>query len=879
LKILLTFFLTVFSTHICFGQKISITGEVKSAGSPLPAATLQLKDAASQQLIAFASSSNDGRYLLEAELKDNTQLYLIASYIGLKRDTLKINWNEQQPDLPLSHTFNLTEDARQLDEIQIKAETPIVTSVNDTTKYNVARLTTADDRNIESVIRKMPGMNVSKDGTIYFNQQRITKVLLEGDDMTGENYKTITQNLKPQLVEEVQAIENYVEDDLMNGIISSDEVVLNLKVRNKKSISGSVDAGYGTRDRNDVSTNLVSFVDRIKAFTFLNNNNTGKYQDDLLNLSNTKAPAGQRKLINHSIEDTNPFDNNQFRLNNSLSGSLSVISRVNDNLKLTLGLYGIRNKLYDQRIDNSLFYTADTIRTTDQENRKSNSKNYQLEWSADQRLNTHSRLTASFSYTSKPERYLSDDLSSFNNNSQDVVNQDQDDSWKNFNGQLKYVWKLDATTAMVATAKAGTEQLKQSYQAISALYSGIPVFEGAGKLLQQASTRLNTGQLDLQGLKRSGYNYFYLNMGLNLQRNEISSALFAGEGPAPQMLNDGFQNNDHTATSEAYLAGKYTFDNKVIRLQALLKGSFSHMEVYGRDSSFIYLQPELTLAAKLNESQNVTVLYNMENTTAGNLDYYRNKILTDVRNVNSGLNQLYYFNTHNFQVAYNNNTFANDYFSFRISGKASYSPFGFLTTNFFDNTLYYSQRSLYKGIRSFAGNTVLQKFIPVISTNVTLELGVSKNSYYAAVEQQVNPYSAINKSFDLNASTGFKLPVNFSAQFRYLRNVIFLLDNKINQTESYKYSAVSRAKVGNFVHVLSCDLYKLSGNNYTIMNTELLYQPGKSRIKYGISANNIFNVKYFVNNYVSNVSESTSSTSLLGRYMMLNITLSIGSGV
>ncbi len=859
---------------IAFGQQIKISGTIRdAAGKIIPSASVQLKTA-DFQVLSFTSGNEDGSYLLEADVKDQQIGYLIAAYIGMKRDTLKVDLSTIRGNI-FQHDFQLQEDAIQLETINIKSDQPVVTSSNDTTKYNVAKLTTADDRNIESVIKKMPGMKVSNDGTIYFNQQRITKVLLEGDDMTGEGYKTITQNLKPQLVEEVQAIENYVEDDLLNGVISSDDMVLNLKLKNLKSISGSVDVAYGTDNRNDLSSNFISLFKGVKAFSFINNNNVGKYQADLLNLSNKDAAPQAGKLINHAIEDTNPFDNNNFRLNNSLSGSISAINRINKDLKLTLGIYGIRNKLYDERNLFQRYYLQDTVLTQDYQNRSSNSKNYQVEMSADQKINMRSRLFASFAYTTRPDFYRSDDLSAFNGIQAGQALQQQSDEARNIRTELRYTLKSGQNAAVIASVRFSSENVHQEYRSNSGLYSSIPDFGGSAELYQLASTRLNQAGIDLQGLKKLAQHYFYLNAGAFTSNSRLNTGLY--EAVSQTLIGAQYVNYNEVNNGELYLGAKYTFDNKLLRLQLSLRGNFRNVELYKRDSSFFYLQPGLNLKAKLGQGQELILGYEMKNNSPGNLSYYRNYLLTDLRNLNSGLSQLYYYNSHDLNLAYQNSRFSSQYLTFRVSGNANFSPYGFINTNFFDNTLYYTQRSLYKGIQSFGGNTVFQKFFASLSIDATLDMSISKSHYYASIGDEINPYSNINQSILLKFGTGFKLPINFTTQFSYLNQLVNKDEKELSRNEAYKYSIASRIKLGKFLtHVTIYDQYRINNRNYLIMNSELLFNPGNGKISYVLTGKNLFNVNSLVNNNVSNVGESLSSASLLGRYVMLNVSMPIG---
>ncbi|SDE07314.1 hypothetical protein [Pedobacter soli] len=268
------FLFVIFIHHLSLAQSVQLTGSVISGTEKLPSASIQLKIFGNEDLFTYGFSDEEGNYKLSCEISQSDKFLLIAAYIGYQRDTLIVSRTDLLKQAIFQHNFNLKEDKKQLDEIYIKAPNAVEVN-NDTTKYNVLRFTSPEDRNLESVLKKMPGMEVNKDGTIFFKGKKISKVLLEGDDLTGEGYKAITKNLKPEFVEEVQALEHYVEDNLLKGIINSDDIVLNLKIKDKgvKKIVGSIDAGLGTNQRRMLSTNLISFINRTKAFAFANHNN------------------------------------------------------------------------------------------------------------------------------------------------------------------------------------------------------------------------------------------------------------------------------------------------------------------------------------------------------------------------------------------------------------------------------------------------------------------------------------------------------------------------------------------------------------------------------------------------------------------------------
>ena len=128
---------------------------------------------------------------------------------------------------------------------------------NDTVKYNVKSYLNGSDRKILDVIKKMPGIDVNVNtGEIKYKGKSIETVLLEGDNLFGYNYSLGTKNINVNMVEQVQAIENYSENPLLKNIESGNKVVLNLKLKKRKiDFSGNFDAGLGSFDNSNIAAN------------------------------------------------------------------------------------------------------------------------------------------------------------------------------------------------------------------------------------------------------------------------------------------------------------------------------------------------------------------------------------------------------------------------------------------------------------------------------------------------------------------------------------------------------------------------------------------------------------------------------------------------
>lgn len=854
-------------------QNLKIGGKVNdNRGQGVVSATLQLKDARTLNVLAYTFSDHNGFYGLSANIKPGQSIYLIVSCLGFKRDTLMISDNKT---VGKQYDFQLKNDENQLSEITIKAAKPAIQIVNDTTKYTVSAFTTPENKSLEEVIRKLPGMEVTKDGTIYYKQKQISKVLLEGDDLTGNNYKSITQNLKPGLVDEVQAIEHWVEDDLLKGIINSDDIVLNLTLKDKRKqkIIGSSDLAYGTNKRNDLAANMITFVKNVKAYAFIRNNNIGVSQEDIFKITGAnKLLLSDGKLITHQIYPYTPFDGNALALNNTLSGSLNSIIRLSTNFKVSTSLYALRNKLSAASDLTNIYYEPINTVTSNQQQQETNHQQYQADINTDYLINNKSRFTSKFTYKFRPQDFTANALSTYNNVKGDVVRQFQHDRLNNYNLDLKYTLKSSANAALIISSSLVKDKIDQQYHVNSTLYSSLTLFNNASDLNQTSGTSYLLAKADIQALKKAGRNYFYSNIGAEYNQTQLNTNLLDNQSGNTIT---GFLNNNQFTTSKLYLTEKYTYDNKSLLFYTMVRASLVKQQ-YVTDSTFIAIEPEIGLRLGLTQFQSLTLRYNYKNTLANPVDYYSQPILADLRSIITGLNQPYNFGEHSINLYYSNSEFNDKYLTLNLNGRAQFMDGGFITDNFFSNTIYYTQKAPYKGGRNFSGNAGLQKFIPLLFSKISLAYAPSYSTYYGKTNGIVNNFSSLTNVITTSAGTGFKLPVNFTLEFQYQNTKTRLEKNLINTLSSYKYGIVSRYQITKTLfNLIDFSRYKVSNTNYNLLNTQIQYTPSKGIFSFAVYGKNLTNIKSITNFYVSNVGESSSNSSILGRYILGSVSVSI----
>ncbi len=876
MKIVFVLWLVIWCTNLS-AQQIRVSGFVKDKTfNPIPSATIQLKSANNSfQKQQYAFSDNDGYFSLNINPAIDAPWFLIASYLGYKRDTILIEF-EQIRSGKIETSFILKPDNQVLDEIYIKARKGIQTD-NDTTNYRVTDFTTPNDRNLEDVLKKMPGMDVKQDGTIFFKGKKISKVLLDGDDLTGDGYKVLTKNIRPEFVKDVQAIDNYVDDILLKGIINSDDIVLNLKMNNPKALFGSIDAGGGNNQRFRAVGNAVSYLNKTKAYITTGANNIGQPQTNLLSLfdEDQRIPSSD-KIIHHQVTATNPFDPNKFIINNSSLLSANAVKMVSDNFKIKANFHLINDHLSNESTVNNNYFLPNDFSTKDQSNNNSRNQTIYGNGIGDYLLSSNSRLWTKFEYTYNPYRFASETFSSFNEQATDRINQKQQDFSRNLFAESKYTLKLNEGLALILGGQLIKERMEQDYRPGSLLFKSSSLFNNSSEIRQDANQRNDQFQMSSDILYRKNLHYLNLSIGYNYQQTKLNTDLFYQDTTSWTSLGESFRNDSPVKDSRFYANTKYTFDNNRLKLQAQLLTTRVNTFVFEKDSTFIVFQPQLGLKWQVKDIQTLSMSYKYRNIELNPFEYYKNLILTDFRSTSRGLTDFYNFGTHQVLLSYNYNDFIDKYLSVNLSSNTNISRQGFIFNSFFEEPFIISQKIAYRGLRSISGSLYIQKFFPFLSTNLSVNYTFSARNYFSVLAGQVLEFTGNTHQMIAKGDTGFDFPVNLNAEFQLLNDATFSKTSSIASNSSYKYSIQARWQFKpTILSLTSLDWYQINKQQYRLLNTEIQINPKKGAFKYSIEGKNLLNLKSLDTFFISDVSSSRLSSSILGRYVLFNINFSI----
>ena len=233
-----------------WGQNRKISGQVvdRDTKDPIPQVTIQLLSAADSAFVAGTLTGDDGAFRLNAS--DNGRYILRFSSVGYQREHRNITIKDTA-NVDLG-TLVMGADAIMLKNTTVTAQAVRVTVVEDTTIYNAAAYRTPEGSVVEELVKKLPGAEVSDDGTVTINGKRVKKVKVDGKEfMTGDT-KTAMKNLPTSIVDKVKTYDERSDLARITGIEDDEETTVldfGLKEGMHRGTFGNVDLGLGTKKR------------------------------------------------------------------------------------------------------------------------------------------------------------------------------------------------------------------------------------------------------------------------------------------------------------------------------------------------------------------------------------------------------------------------------------------------------------------------------------------------------------------------------------------------------------------------------------------------------------------------------------------------------
>ena len=311
---------------------ISLSFEIKDSTTlePLVGVTCRVYSS-SGKFYSYGISDKKGVMKLQTHLND----WLEFSFLGYEK--LKINISSNQS--PRTHIVFMKPSTVALREVQIKA--PPISARNDTLVYRVSAFTKAGDRHLEDVLKRLPGVKVSANGTVSIQGKAINKFYIEGMDLMGNNYNQVTQNMPIDAVTSVEVLENHQPVKMLQGKQLSDKAALNIKIdkSHKSRPFGELEGGLGlspTRWDNRAFVTHIANKSQLLLSGKMNNtgNDLSEETTEHIDVTDLEAfePITSPLLTTDLVQEQLP--QNRYLYNKSYAGGVNFLRKLSDNSTL-----------------------------------------------------------------------------------------------------------------------------------------------------------------------------------------------------------------------------------------------------------------------------------------------------------------------------------------------------------------------------------------------------------------------------------------------------------------------------------------------------------------------------------------------------------------
>lgn len=256
-------------------QRITLTGSITDAadGGPLPGASVVLLSPKDSAQVAGISTDDNGKFRMSAVKAGKYILRL--TFVGYMTQWKDITLTKDKKEVDMG-ALAMKENTKLMKEAEVVSSVAQVEMKADTFVYNADAYRLPEGSALEELVKKLPGAEVSDDGTIKINGKTVTKVMVEGKEFFDNDTKMAMKNLPTKMVKKIKAYDKKSDYTRITGIDDGEEeTVLDLTVKKemKQGWIANIDLGYGTEDRYTAKANVNRFLDHSQFSLILSRNN------------------------------------------------------------------------------------------------------------------------------------------------------------------------------------------------------------------------------------------------------------------------------------------------------------------------------------------------------------------------------------------------------------------------------------------------------------------------------------------------------------------------------------------------------------------------------------------------------------------------------
>lgn len=259
----------------------------------------------------FTRADDDGNF--QFKNINNENYIFIVSYpkFELYSKKIAISQNTNLDKIALSSQANLIEEVIVTQRLPIRIK-------GDTLEYDARSFETEKNAKLEDLLRRLPGLTVSGDGSITAQGKSVSKVLIDGEEFFGYDPKIAIRNVRADAVDKVQVYERKSEEAELTGIDDGQRfqtVNVVLKEEAKKGIFGNTELLLGTDDLYTGNLFAAKFNRTERIGITANTNNMGGSSGREGDLRNNSRITGDPRNTSIGANYENQFLNKKLNVN------------------------------------------------------------------------------------------------------------------------------------------------------------------------------------------------------------------------------------------------------------------------------------------------------------------------------------------------------------------------------------------------------------------------------------------------------------------------------------------------------------------------------------------------------------------------------------
>jgi Outer membrane protein beta-barrel family/Carboxypeptidase regulatory-like domain len=887
--------------------------------SKVPRAAVTIIDHKDSTLIKFTRTDANGEFSLNG-IANGKYVVLVAHplYAGYS-DQIEVNG---QPEVNLGSIQMLSEQML-LKELTVLSSDAIKIK-GDTIEYTADSFKVKQDATVEDLFKKLPGIQVNKNGEIIAQGKRVEKVLVDGDEFFSDDPTVATQNLKASSVDKVQV---YEKKDEQSGSTDQGAQTINITLKEdaKKGYFGKLKSGAGTNDdlshlfyNNEAMINKFSSRRKISGyFVHSNSGKTGLTRQESSNYAGKTNNGWMDEEGGFTFQTSSSDDEYEsFGANYQGQGiPQSINTGANFDNKWKKGKHHINGAYQFKQIDNdatsevnsenylqdTVFFKNENTNTSTRNNRHNFNLNYDVK--TDSLSTLKWTVVGSYTENKKDNFYeshtLNEDNDSVNSTSR-VLNSNS--KVFNLNSTLNYFKKFKKVDrSLNLTAEYGNK----STDIESQLFSSNNIFLDSNVLLLNTITDQHKTIDRVEQTIKGGIAYKE-----PLAKTTILEMryMYNYSGQVADRFTFDDLNNDETYSNRIdSLSSKYVYDFQSHRTGLILhfkkdKVSFKagadiSKQFYNQvdklndttlNRDFLNFFPTSTFVYAFNKMTQFRLTYNGYTTQPGISQIQPLIDNTDPFNISTGNPDLNPSFTHEISAMYNNNQVLKgrylflwsnfNYVSNAIVSSSTVDEYnrnqmsyanasGNINANLAAN--YYIELKKIDGNINFGGNANYSKNINLINT-VT---NITQNTFYSAygsagkdIKEWFDAGVNYNYSYNISGSS-----IQENAKIKYWTQEIgadveFIVKKRFIISSDLNYNLRQKTETFN------------QNNNVLIWNADLDFKVFKKRNGvFTLHVNDILNQNLGFQRYATAYSITQTRYNVIKRYWMLSFTWNFNS--